>query len=571
MDFSSLTKEELIKLAQKQEQELKNKKYGLVWDREKVPEKVVVDCDKSLPILKEIKKKEIKENAEDDTTHIMIKGDNFHSLSALNTTHKSQIKCIYIDPPYNTEKEGFIYNDRFIDKEDGYRHSKWINFMYSRLQLAKELLSDDGVILISIDDNEHSNLRLLCDKIFGAKNLFLNGIVNKASQIASSYTISMHEYFLVYSKNIDEAKVISSEKYTISRGTVGNIDQTMPVITFPKGLKCKNIKDGIYLKTRKVKGSSENIENLDKIIVKNGVLDREVRLKAKWRSSNDMRNFFKNNCMPTKAKISGTIEEIYFENDKFNPQIKKKTLDKMPSMFCDNKRGSKDLETLGLKNKFDNPKFVGFIRKMLYYTTGKNDIVLDFFAGSGTTGQAVLELNKEDGGNRKFILCSNNENNIFDDVCYTRVSKIVKGYKKNGDGEFAEGLGGNVKIYETDFVKNSKYTEVLKNDFTIKATEMFCIKENAYNQLDDTESFKIFENNRQNKLLGIYFDFKERNLDNFIKTIKSLKHKDKACYVFSEGVNVPKLVESSLKDVEIVPVPENFLNAYKRIIKDMKK
>ena len=137
--YDDLSKDELKELLKKQNKELARKKYGLVWDSEKEPEKVVLDCQKKLPILKEDKSREIKTN--DDDYNLLIEGDNYHALQVLNYTHKEKIDVIYIDPPYNTgtEKGGFVYNDKYVDKEDGYRHSKWLNFMEKRLDLAKYL------------------------------------------------------------------------------------------------------------------------------------------------------------------------------------------------------------------------------------------------------------------------------------------------------------------------------------------------------------------------------------------------------------------------------------------------
>ena len=198
----------------------------------------------------------------------------------------------------------------------------------------------------------------------------------------------------------------------------------MPVIEFPAGLACKNIPDGVYEQTRKVEGGMENIENLTPIVVKDGKLAKPVKLRARWRSSNDMRNFFKNGCNPTPAKINGTIVEIFFENDKFNPQIKKKTYEKIPSLYLENKRGSDDLKELGLDGKFGFPKSVKFISYILSLFP-KDCTVLDFFAGSGTTGHAVLELNADDGGTRKFILCTNNENDICRSVTYERIKRAI--------------------------------------------------------------------------------------------------------------------------------------------------
>ena len=165
MDFENMSKEELIEYINNLNEE-KSGKYGLVWDAEKVPEQVVVDCNKLIPVLKEEENKKIDNGGEDN---ILIEGDNFHSLSVLNYTHKESIDVIYIDPPYNTGKE-FIYNDNIVNEEDGYRHSKWLNFMSKRLKLARNLLKETGIIFISINDIEFAQLKLLCDKMFGIQN-----------------------------------------------------------------------------------------------------------------------------------------------------------------------------------------------------------------------------------------------------------------------------------------------------------------------------------------------------------------------------------------------------------------
>jgi adenine-specific DNA-methyltransferase len=367
----------------------------------------------------------------DTTENLVLKGDNLDSLKILKNHYSGKIKCIYIDPPYNTDKDEFVYPDKF-DKEEAEvlglanlsesdfarmdfsfktkkSHNGWLAFMYPRLLLARDLLSKEGVIFISIDDNEQANLKLLCDDIFNEESFISNTVVNRASEIATENTIQKHEYLLCYTKNPTNFKVTGIPKYSISRGTVGNEGQTMPEITFPKGLKCYGIVDGTYNETRKIVGSNENIENFNPIIVENETLMNDVRMKAKWRSSNDMRNFFNNNCQPTEAKINGVIEEIYFENDRFNPQIKKATFEKIPSLFLENKRGSKYLDDLGLSGLFDNPKDLNYISKMLNIVTNTDSIILDFFAGSGTTGHAVMQLNADDGGNRKFILCQIDE------------------------------------------------------------------------------------------------------------------------------------------------------------------
>ncbi|MEL7672014.1 site-specific DNA-methyltransferase [Methanobacterium sp.] len=358
------------------------------------------------------------------TQNLYLEGDNLEVLKLLQKSYYGKIKMIYIDPPYNTGKD-FVYRDNYkdnlqnylemteqIDKEGmklstntdigGRYHTNWLNMIYPRLRLARNLLTEDGVIFISIDDNELENLKKICDEIFGEENFVSTICVNRTSEIASNYTVSKHEYIIVYSKSINHLDIFNKTKITISRGTVGNKNQTMPEITFPAGLKCYGMDDGVYEATRKIDGSLENIENLDPIIIENGALKEDVRLIARWRSSNDMRNFFANDCKPTKAKITGEIVEIYFENDRFNPQIKKRTYEKIPSIFFENTRGSKDLDELNI-NFFDFPKSTKLLNYIVNFSK-KNDIILDFFCGSATTAHSVIQVNAEDKGARKFIM-----------------------------------------------------------------------------------------------------------------------------------------------------------------------
>ena len=162
-DISSEEKAYLIELVNTK------KKYGLVWEEK--PEDVEEQLRSMLPVFKEVKERAIISEDKDAPNHILIEGDNLHALTALSYTHEGKIDVIYIDPPYNTGNKDFIYNDAYVDKEDTYRHSKWLSFMDKRLRLAKKLLSEKGVIFISIDDNELSQLKLLCDEVFGENNL----------------------------------------------------------------------------------------------------------------------------------------------------------------------------------------------------------------------------------------------------------------------------------------------------------------------------------------------------------------------------------------------------------------
>jgi adenine-specific DNA-methyltransferase len=201
-DYSDLSKEELIELVDKLESK---KKYGLVWDEERVPEKVVMDCQQKLPVLTEVSGKSITTN-ENEPTHILIEGDNFHSLSVLSYTHKDKIDIIYIDPPYNTgNKTEWKYNDQYVDGNDNYRHSKWLNMMGKRLELAKDLIKPGGSIFLSIGDDEVANLKLLCDKILGVNNFItvMSRIAKTASNLGKFFAPSC-DYVLLYTKQAED-------------------------------------------------------------------------------------------------------------------------------------------------------------------------------------------------------------------------------------------------------------------------------------------------------------------------------------------------------------------------------
>ena len=420
----------------------------------------------------------------DTTQNIYIEGENLEILKVIRETYLGKVKIIYIDPPYNTGND-FVYNDDFAQDTDEYKdnsgqldeegnrlvqntesngrfHTDWLNMIYPRLKVAKDLLSDDGVIFISIDDNEIENLQKICSEIFGESNRVAKVIVNRPSEIATDLTIQKHEYCLVYSKNIQSIKLCGNKKTTISRGTVGNVDQTMPIITFPIGLRCLNIPDGTYTQSRQINGSMENIEVITPFIVENSCLKEPTQLKARWRSSNDMRNFFANNCRPTKAKINGIIEEIYFDGDRFMPYIKKSVTEKLPTIYLENKRGSTDLEHLNI-NYFDFPKSVSYIAFLISLFTEGPDVVLDFFSGSSTTAHAVMQLNAEDGGNRKFIMVQLPEKTDekseaykagYKNICEIGKERIRRAGKKikeeNADKEGIDKLDTGFRVLKLD-------------------------------------------------------------------------------------------------------------------------
>lgn len=535
--------------------ELKSKKkYGLVWESKN--EEVVEMCKEKLPVLKEIKNKEIITD-KNKPVNLLIEGDNYHALSVLNYTHAKKVDVIYIDPPYNTGNKDFIFNDHYVDKEDSYRHSKWLSFMEKRLKLAKNLLKDSGVIFISIDDNEVAQLKMLMDNpdLFGEDNLEsiicwrrrTNQPNDKSKMIAK-----VAEFLLVYAKNsniLKEKKAFSTIPLgEIRAGSYSNPDNDPrgPWSTTPwrasrgqGGTKYKiktptgKIYDEVWL------GMKETFEKLlkDKRIIfpnnGNGKPRKKVFLRERQQEGQSAINFW------------------------FGKE------------YGDNLTASAELNNLfGGERVFDNPKPVNLMKMILRIKTNKNSLILDFMAGTGTTGHAVLELNKEDSGNRKFILCTNNENNngngykIAEDICYPRIKKVIDGYKNLKDQK-VEGLGGNLKYFKTDFVDYDEATDRNKIKLTEQATEMLCVKEETFEKIEDNKKFKIFKNS--NHYTGIIWD--QSAIPSFKKAIKDIKGKF-SVYVFSLGDETFDEEFADVKQkIQLSPIPEAILRVYRRIFK----
>ncbi len=593
--YDNYSKEELIELLNKRDKELANKKYGLVWDSEKEPEQVVLDCENNLPILERIKEKEIKTDNSD--YNILIEGDNFHSLSVLNYTHKEKIDVIYIDPPYNTGNKDFIYNDSFVDKEDGYRHSKWLNFMEKRLNLANKLMKDSGVIFISIDDNEQANLKLLCDKIFGESNKIavLPTIMNlKGNQDEFGFA-GTHEYTLVYAKNKSNAQInefkldeenfeewLEDETGYYKKGAILKRTGTdaprekrplsyYPILINKATDEIANITEleyfKIYNKAEK-KFDDNYIDELKNKYEKLNFffllpLSENIKTSWRWQYSKVVRE--KDEIIVQKSNNSYTLYKKQRPNLGELPTKKPKTIFYKPEYSSGN--GTNRLKQFFGEKLFNNPKPLDLIKDLIYLGSKKDSVILDFTAGSGTTADAVLSLNKEDGGNRHFILCTNNENNICTNVCYPRIEKVINGYHKNGKGEFVKGMGGNLLYFRTSFIKNSQNKEQLKINLTQKCTEMLCVKEGIYNQKEIHEDFKIFESNKKDKYLCVYYNFISNSFFDFVNTIKQLKGK-KIIYVFSTDDSVDVDLFAEIKNCTIETIPQKILDIYKKIIKD---
>ena len=540
--------------------ELLNKevKYGLVWENK--PEDVEERLRDSLPVFKEVKERSILSDSPDAPNHILIEGDNLEALTALSYTHEGKIDVIYIDPPYNTGNKDFIYNDSFVDSEDGYRHSKWLSFMSKRLRIAKRLLKDDGVIFVSIDDNEFSQLRLLMDDIFGFMN-FRNTILVRRrikslnSQFASNGLKSFNvgfEYILCFSKTSEflmnalrMSKENASEK---GRWDVFWSNADRPTMRYellgftPTTGQWRNSKD-VALTA---------VENYKKY-------EREFSNKYSLEEYSELFNikhFIRR--IPNGVGKNGGVQHWV-----------------APSTTTLRTSNWTDIEVSQIGKEFDfafnNPKSKKLIIELLKVSRTVNPIILDFFAGSGTTLHATMQLNSEDGGHRQCILVTNNENKICEEVTYERNKRVINGYT-TPKGEQVEGLKNNsLRYYKTELLPREKSPRNMRT-LMAAATELLCIKEDLY------EESKRFGRYRTNPKTIRYFEkgdkrmliiFCEELADQIAEEIKTLDFGgDKLkIYIFSPDRYAFDDNFYEVQDkVTLVALPAAIYDAYRRVL-----
>jgi len=548
-------KSEILKL----KKELKTKsKYGLTFDRK--TEKVVDDCDTKLPVLKEVVGKKI-ETDKNCPTNIIIEGDNYHSLQVLNYTHQGKIDVIYIDPPYNTGNKDFIYNDIIVDKEDGFSHSKWLSFMERRLLLSRDLLSENGVIFISIDDNEMVQLKMLCDAIFGENNFIQNFMWLHGKGKKDKNSRTLQQYILCYSKCKEKVSPWSIIKGKNYKFTNPDNDPEGPwfsgSISFSEDRSNKRHENFFSITS-----PSGKVWSRQWMCSREDMLDYIARNKIYWGDAPEFENVPRLKIRPSDE------EELIPEN----------IIDSVGTT----KSAENDLaELFGGVKVFDYPKPYQLILHLVKLSSQTSSTILDFFAGSGTTGHAVLELNKEDGGNRQFLLCTNNgdeksEHKIASDICYPRVQKIMEGYI-NKKKEKTIGLGGNLRYLKTAFIDKKKNKDEMKFKITSASTEILCLKEGVFDVVDEVGDdyapiYKIVRGNTQNgpKVMGIYFNVDDQKLDEMRK--KLLKYEeDKIAYIFALTDDSLDTNHNDWLQIKIEPIPEKILKVYEYVYKLSKK
>lgn len=483
-----------------------------------IGKEAVVNHDKEVHfrLLKKVKSVSVGENSQ----NLVLHGDNLEALKALMPYYGGKIKCVYIDPPYNTGNEGWVYNDKVNspkikkwlgkvvgkESEDLCRHDKWLCMMYPRLKLLKDLLSDDGAIFVSIDDNEHCNLRGLMDEIFGEEN-FVTTVIwekNYSPRNDAKYFSASHDFIVVYAKTKDLWK---------------------------RNLFLRSDKQNKYYKFDDNDG--RGLWRPDNVLVK--TFSETGVFGIKNPNTGEVFYPLKGSCYrfsEERAKVLLSENKFYFGKDgKGKPQLKRylsevkqgvvpQTIWKYDEVGH-NQTGKNELNQLVDMNIFDSPKPVSLIRHILQIATDKNDIVLDSFAGSGTTGHAVLDLNKEDSGKRRFILVEM-EDKVVKDITAKRVKRAIEKHEYNDGFEFCE-------LSKPLFDENGQIEA--ECDFNQFATYIYFTETQTNIDLAKREDNFIGEHSDRE----YYLIYKEKDVNVLTKSfLKKLKKSDAVKVVYAD-------------------------------------
>lgn len=440
-NYDSYSKQELVQLLNKRDYE---RKLGLVWERDDIEHErtinndfVTLELDQELSV------------GEAPYRNLLIEGDNFDALRHLNIAYKGKVKCIYIDPPYNRGKRDFIYNDHYIDKDHAYRHSLWLEFMFQRLQQAKDLLTQDGMIFVSICDKEFFRLCLLLEQVFGEENkigviVWKNATDNNPTRIAVE-----HEYIVCFARDLSivPAEWKSAES-DVKRLLLEKEAELLEAYECEKELQAEY--------TKWFRNHKKGLWPLDryKFIDKQGVFTGSQSVHNPGKEGYRYDVIHPDTGLPCKQPLMGyrfpqeSIEKLITEDRVLYGKDENKIIElkvyakdyrqKLPSVISlDGRAGANELRKIfpEVNRAFNNPKPTALLEELLSFVTSGDDIVLDFFAGSGSTGHAVLNLNNSDSGNRRFILVSSRESteeepdkNICSDVCAVRMKRVIEGF-----------------------------------------------------------------------------------------------------------------------------------------------
>ncbi|WP_185830591.1 site-specific DNA-methyltransferase [Siminovitchia terrae] len=462
------------------EKDLYGKKFGLVFEEHK--ETIDDILEKNTPVLKEDTELLIKNQG---NMNFLLEGDNLAALELLTKTHREKIDLIYIDPPYNTGNKDFVYDDTFVDLEDGFRHSKWLSFMERRLKLASKLLTAKGILAISIGYQEVHNLVLLCEELFLNRQVVCITVQTSGGKPSGGFDY-LHEYVVFVTPHD-----FKPNRMTFVGGVTRSPFEGLTLSTFDKTQR-PNQTYPIFIdkKTHHIVGTGPSLADRVKDGTYTGELSDFVfdydeapegtvavfpvssrradcvwrliatRLMSDWEkgyikvSENRVKNHpnkFSIQYLPSgviKKIEDGTLEVKGSEKDAPTLVFGENTTvgSEIPTIWTEKAfyttKGTSALKKIFDTKKFPYPKPIDLISEIIRATTDSDSIVLDFFAGSGTTGHAVMKLNQEEGENRKFILCTNNQNKICRDVTYERIKRVIE----------LDNYEESLKYFKVDFI-----------------------------------------------------------------------------------------------------------------------
>ena len=540
---------------------LESQKYGLQWKN--IPE----NLSEKVPMLS-MNQITCYDDGQSEKNHTILKGENFHALTCLAHTHKGEIDVIYIDPPYNTGTDRFGYADKRVyqnypdgvevKKDHPLKHSYWLSFMEKRLILAKKLLSDDGVIYIHIDDSEVAQLKLLCNGIFG-ESAFIGQITweraRKGKHLSLKFT-RLHDYILVYAKNARGAEnmVLVGEITEPEDGPLHKTGNADKELIFPADCFDRLPPDGTYR-------ASEfgDVGILEDFTIVNGEATGPLRLHGPF--------------IWTQAYLNSELEKggrAFIKSDKFRIRFKKneRVVKALPSILYKDVGTNEDataevakileMTLTELRNVIGNPKPVSLLKKLILARTLWLDRplkVLDFFAGTGTTGHAVLEINNEYQQEHQFILVTNNENDICDKACIPRIYNVIFG---QGGVPQEKALGGDFNIVDVgDSVTNWKeINDDTRLEIARECRYLPAFSRGTLRPVESTDYWAVYSNLSENKYTCVYFEEDLEEFDVFKDTVESLEG-DVCAFIYSQGSTCDY---DELLNCQVQSFPSAFIN-----------
>lgn len=543
MDYESLSKEQLIDVLRRRDTRAS---YGLHWERNDIEHEKALNRDfVGLELDKDVSV------GSAPWRNMVIEGDNFDTLRHLATTHANSFDLVYCDVPYNTGSKDFVYNDRYFDSSNRYRHSTWLEFIHQRMMLIKPLLKDSGAVVVSIDDNELFNLGLLMNQVFGEKSFVANCIWQKRYSRENREAIGdAHEYVLIYALN--------SDKFKASRGKLPLGEKQLSVYRngkdHPRGLW-----RGVALSAQGFRPNQMyeivSPQTGKKFFPPEGSCWKVIRPRYEELLEKGLIYFGKDgNAMPSRVQfledVDGLVPWTWWPHEEVG--------------HTDESR--KEIQDiLGSQTAFDTPKPVRLMERLLQICApGKESLVLDPFAGSGTMAHALLKMNKADGGNRRFVMASNKEateenpdKNLCRDVCAKRISNVIKGYQSSKNGDVSP-IGGDFAYLRATRVPMHRLDEALTDEMVWNFGLLACDHTISPVTLPLSQSVRAVDSH-----MVIYCaNTKAATLAKLCTAVQN--HKGKVA-VLSWA---PKIVENALGDlaarVSMVNVPVDFVLSFKQ-------